>query len=131
MTKLIKKNKISHVSKIFSWKKKSTVYIGRFQPFHSGHEYLFKKGLESSGQVIFLVMDSYGIKKKNPFKFSQVKKNILKKLKKYKNKFLIIKIPVVKEVIYGRKVGYKIKKIQAPKNITSISATNIRKNLFK
>ena len=47
-------------------------------------------------------MDSYNINK-NPFKFKEVKRKIDKKLEKYKNS-IIIKIPVVSEVIYGRKV---------------------------
>ena len=65
---------------------------------------------------------------KNPFKFSFVKKRIEKSLKEYRDKFIIIKIPVVSEVVYGRKVGYKIRKIKLSQNIEKISATNIRKN---
>ena len=47
-------------------------------------------------------------------------------LKNYENKFLIIKVPVISEVVYGRKVGYKISKIKLSKNIENISATKIR-----
>lgn len=50
-------------------------------------------------------MDSYGINKKNPFKFSYVKKKFLEKISfEFKGRYKIIKIPVVKSVIYGRKV---------------------------
>ena len=42
-----------------------------------------------------------------------------------------MKIPVVSEVIYGRKVGYKIRKIKLNKKIEKISATNIRNNIYK
>ena len=56
-------------------------------------------------------MDSYGVNKKNPYKFNFVKNKINQALKEYKDKFIIIKIPVVSSLIYGRKVGYKIKKI--------------------
>jgi cytidyltransferase-like protein len=115
----------------FSWKKKSSIYIGRFQPFHTGHENLFKRGIKSSGQVVFLVMDSYKFNKKNPFTFSEVKKNISRKLVKYKNQFIVINIHMVIEIIYGRKVGYKIKKIKLSKKLESISATKIRRSLFK
>ena len=52
---------------------------------------------------------------KNPFKFKEVKRKIDKKLEKYKNKYNY-KIPVVSEVIYGRKVGYKINKYNIGKN---------------
>jgi hypothetical protein len=33
----------------------------------------------------------------------------------------------VSSVVYGRKVGYKIRKIKLPPNIEKISATKIRK----
>tara|TARA_B110001452_G_C15058715_1_gene369619 strand:- start:12 stop:368 length:357 start_codon:yes stop_codon:yes gene_type:complete len=113
----------------FNWKKKTAIYIGRFQPFHLGHKKLFLKALKSSNQVCILVMDSQGINKKNPYSFNLVKKKIIEGLKKYKKKFIIIKIPVVSSVVYGRKVGYKIKKIDLPLNIEKISATKIRKKI--
>ena len=117
------------MKKNFNWKKKTSIYIGRFQPFHTGHEKVFVQALKKNNQVAILVMDSYKINKKNPFQFSYVKKKINDKLKKYKNKFIIIKIPVVGHVVYGRKVGYKISKISLSKKIEAISATKIRKSI--
>ena len=67
-------------------------------------------------------MDSHNINKKNPYSFNYVKKKILKELQEYKKNFIIIKIPVVSSVVYGRKVGYKIRKIKLPSNIEKISA---------
>ena len=114
---------------MFNWKKKTGIYIGRFQPFHAGHKKLFENIIKKNSQVAILVMDSHNINKKNPLKFTNVKKNIIRSLKEYKNKFIIIKIPVVAEVVYGRKVGYKIRKAKLPRAIESISATKIRKNI--
>ena len=114
----------------FDWKKKSGVYIGRFQPFHDGHKKVFLNILKKNTQVTILVMDSFGINKKNPFKFPYVKKNIKKMLKEYESKYIIIKIPVVSEVVYGRKTGYKIRNVKLSKKIESISATKIRKSFF-
>lgn len=114
----------------FNWKTKTAIYIGRFQPFHEGHRQLFIKTIKKNKQVAILVMDSYGINKKNPFRFSYVKKKINKALIKYKKKFIIIKVPVVSEIVYGRKVGYKIRRINLSKKIQNISATKIRHNLF-
>ena len=51
-------------------------------------------------------------------------------MKEYEGKYTIIKIPVVSEVVYGRKTGYKIRNVKLSKKIESISATKIRKNLF-
>ena len=114
----------------FDWKKKSGVYIGRFQPFHDGHKKMFLNILKKNAQVTILVMDSFGINKKNPFKFSYVEKIIKKNLKEYEGKYTIIKIPVVSEVVYGRKTGYKIRNVKLSKKIESISATKIRRSLF-
>ena len=110
----------------FNWKKKTAVYIGRFQPFHEGHKNIFLKALKSSKQVCILVMDSHNINKKNPYSFSYVKKKINKELYEFKNSFIIIKIPVVSSVVYGRSVGYKIKRIKLSKDLEKISATKIR-----
>mgnify|MGYP001232617442 FL=1 len=116
--------------KKFDWRQKTAIYIGRFQPFHDGHKNIFLKALKNNKQVCILVMDSFNINKKNPFKFSTVKKNIVNALRKYKKNFIILKIPVVSEVVYGRKVGYRITKINLPKKVEKISATNIRKKIF-
>lgn len=114
---------------MINWKKKTSIYIGRFQPFHKGHKEVFIKSLKKNNQVAILVMDSFNINKKNPLTFRQVSKKIRNTLKEYKNKFIIIKIPVVGHVVYGRKVGYKISKIKLNKKIESISATKIRNKI--
>jgi len=49
-------------------------------------------------------MDSYKINKKNPYNFNIIKIKITGALKVYKDKFIIIKIPVVSSVVYGQKV---------------------------
>ena len=112
---------------MFNWKKKTGIYIGRFQPFHDGHKHLFENVLKKNTQVAILVMNSHNINKKNPLEFSIVKKNKIRSLKEHKGKFIVIKIPVVSEVVYGRKVGYKIRKVKLSKEIENISATKIRK----
>ena len=115
----------------FGWKKKTCIYIGRFQPFHDGHKALFLKALKKYKQVCFLVMDSHGLDNKNPYSFLKVSRIIHSNLKGYKKKYKIIKIPPIKSLVYGRKVGYKIERIKLKKNIEKISATNIRKKLYK
>ena len=115
---------------MFNWKYKTAIYLGRFQPFHNGHQKLFENALKKNNQVAILVMDSFNVNKKNPFKFREVKRKICNQLKKYKNKYVIIKVPVISEIVYGRNVGYKIRKVTLPKHIEKISATKIRNKIF-
>ena len=119
------------MKKNFSWKRKTAIYIGRFQPFHEGHKKVFLNTLKKNNQIAILVMDSYKINSKNPYTFSYVKKQINLALKSYENKYIIIKIPVVSEVVYGRKVGYNFRRVKLSKSIEKISATKIRKKLKK
>ena len=71
-------------------------------------------------------MDSFGTNNKNPYKYPYVKRQINIALKNYKKKYIIIKVPVISEVVYGRKVGYKIRKINLSRKVENISATKIR-----
>ena len=36
----------------FNWKKKTAIYIGRFQPFHDGHKSMFLKKLRVHLKII-------------------------------------------------------------------------------
>ena len=102
--------------------------LGRFQPWHLGHKKLFEKALSFAGQVNIQVKNVWKIGD-NPFNFTQIKRLIFKDLKAFKNRIKITSAPNISQIIYGRKVGYKIKKINLPKNIQMISATKIRKKM--
>jgi len=107
---------------------KTAQMLGRFQPWHKGHQLLFKKILKKADQIIIMVKDVHGLGD-NPFTFKKVRSNINKALKKYKKKYKIILVPNITHICYGRKVGYKIEKVNLNSKIHKISATKIRKNL--
>ena len=115
---------------MFNWNKPTALMLGRWQPWHDGHQMLFEKSLEKTGQVIIMVRDTPR-DDSNPFNFEDVKTRIEKALSKFKGKFEIIKVPNITNICYGRGVGYKIEEIVLPKQIQEISATNIRKQLLK
>ena len=117
------------MKKKFNWREKTFLYPGRFQPFHKGHEKILESLFKKKYQVAILVMDSYKFNKKNPLTFNEVTFRINKSLKKYKEQYIIIKVPIIHTIVYGRKVGYKFKKIKLSKNLEKISATSIRKKL--
>jgi len=102
--------------------------LGRFQPWHLGHKKLFEKALTFASQVNIQVKNVWKIGD-NPFNFNQIKKLIIKDLKDFKNRIKITSASNISHIVYGRKVGYEIKKISLPRSIQMISATNIRKKM--
>ena len=84
--------------------------LGRWQPWHDGHQKLFEETLKKTGQVNIMVRDVKGVDD-NPFDFETVKKNILEALKDYKNRIQVTLVPNITNICYGRGVGYKIEEI--------------------
>lgn len=116
--------------------------LGRWQPWHTGHTALFKKALTLTGQVVIMVRDVGGIVGKdagggrtmtqddNPFGELQVVENIEKGLEKegYHNghEYVIICVPNIVDISYGRGVGYTFTEHDLGEEIHQISATKIR-----
>ena len=100
--------------------------LGRWQPWHAGHQKLFEEILKKTGQVNIMVRDVKGVDD-NPFDFETVKKNIEDRLNpEFKGQFKIMMVPNITNICYGRGVGYKIEEIELSKEIQEISATKIR-----
>ena len=107
-------------------KKPTAQMLGRWQPWHDGHQELFREILKKTGQVNIMVRDVQGVED-NPFDFETVKKNIEDKLNpEYEGMFKISLVPNITNICYGRKVGYKIEEIVLDEKIQEISATKIR-----
>ena len=112
----------------YKWdnKKPTAQMLGRWQPWHEGHQKLFEEIIKKTGQVLIMVRDVQGVGD-NPFNFDTVKKNIEEKLNPlYQGKFKIVLVPNITNICYGRGVGYKIEEIVLPENVQKISATKIR-----
>jgi hypothetical protein len=100
--------------------------LGRWQPWHDGHTALFERAVAKTGQVCVMVRDCQGWGD-NPFGFQEVERNIHKALSlHFTGKYTVQRVPNIVEIVYGRKVGYKITEEHLPENIESISATAIR-----
>ena len=100
--------------------------LGRWQPWHGGHQKLFEEILKKTGQVNIMVRDVKGVDD-NPFDFETVKKNIEDRLNpEFEGHFKIMMVPNITNICYGRGVGYKIEEIVLSKEIQEISATKIR-----
>ena len=100
--------------------------LGRWQPWHAGHQKLFEETLKKTGQVNIMVRDVKGVDD-NPFDFETVKKNIEDRLNpEFEGQFKVMMVPNITNICYGRGVGYKIEEIELSKEIQEISATKIR-----
>ena len=123
---------------MFDWKKPTVQMLGRWQPWHEGHQELFKRCVKKTGQVIIQVRDVYGVsggkgQDDNPFNWDEVCSNIQNGLSKdnYKRgkEYEIMLVPNIVNITYGRGVGYVFEEEVFEDTVTQISATNIRKKL--
>ena len=124
---------------MFDWKKPTVEMLGRWQPWHDGHTELFKRALAKTGQVCIMYRDVGGVhagvegQDDNPFQFEEVKKNIILGLAPHGfeegNQYVVIKVPNIIDISYGRGVGYTFTEHDLGEKIHKISATNIRKDM--
>ena len=113
--------------------------LGRWQPWHSGHTELFKRCHAITGQVAIMIRQVPEKREANsrvpgqddnPFNIETVKENISAELFMHgftiDEDYIIMVVPNIVDISYGRGVGYTFTEHQFDKNITDISATNIR-----
>ena len=100
---------------MFDWKKPTVQLLGRWQPWHDGHQELFKRALKKTGQVVIQVRDVQGVSAgmghtDNPFDWDLVCENISTGLSKdgFKRgvEYEIMLVPNIVNITYGRGVGY-------------------------
>ena len=123
---------------MFDPKKPTVQMLGRWQPWHQGHQELFKRCVAKTGQVIIQVRDVEGAsggagQNDNPFSWKEVCKSIEDGLKKddYERgiDYEIMLVPNITNITYGRNVGYVFEEESFDDEISSISATKIRDDL--
>jgi cytidyltransferase-like protein len=104
----------------------TALFIGRYQPFHAGHQRLIEEGLRRVGQVCIAVRDTHGIDEKNPLPFFAVKQRIETALSAHAGRFVVVPLPNITNVFYGRDVGYAVERIELDATTETISATKLR-----
>ena len=109
---------------------KRALFIGRWQPLHPGHKWLFNQKLEQGIPILIAVRDT-PVNESNPFTTEEVIANLEKEYMKdvKSGNVKIISIPDIESVKYGRGVGYEINEYVPPKRIGEISATKLREAL--
>jgi hypothetical protein len=114
---------------IFDPRKPTALFLGRYQPFHEGHRALIAAGLERVGQACIAVRNTQGIDANNPFDFEYVRARIEHGLKEFQGRFVVVSVPNITNVFYGREVGYTIERIDLDATTERVSATDARRKL--
>lgn len=113
---------------MFDYKKPTVQMLGRYQPWHAGHRELFKRAIAKTGQVAIMIRDV-----DEHFNFQEVRARIIDDLFVcgYEEgvDYLVMRVPNIVNITYGRDVGYKIEQEHLGEEIESISATKIRKEM--
>jgi hypothetical protein len=112
---------------LHDWRKPTTLMLGRYQPWHEGHHALYAEAGKRTDQVMLGVRDTQGTSPKDPLTFDEVKGYIAKD--SVMDRAMIIKVPNITNIVYGRDVGYKVEQVKLGDEIEAISATQKRKEM--
>ena len=112
---------------LHDWSAPTTLMLGRYQPWHEGHHALYKEAGKRTDQVLLGVRNTYNTSEKDPLKFDQVKEYIAKD--EFMDGALVLRLPNITNIVYGRDVGYKIEQVDLGADIHAISATKKRREL--
>ena len=111
---------------------KYSMYIGRWQPWHGGHRWLIDQRLNEGKKVCIAVRDVEPSEDQH-WTADEIIQNVKEQLyfEVTEDKVIIIKIPDIESVNYGRGVGYDIIEHVPPTEIEQVSATKIREQMRK
>ena len=111
---------------------KRALFIGRWQPLHDGNRWLFAQKLEADEPILIAVRDT-PVSDSDPFTTAEVITSLEEEYAEEvaSGMVKVISIPDISSVNYGRGVGYEINEFVPPEDVSSISATEIRKSLKK
>lgn len=113
-----------------SSRQNASLFVGRWQPFHTGHRALIESVLKKGKPIVVAIRDTE-LNPENPYTTSERWNMIQRALKKYGELVKIIVMPDIDEICYGRNVGYKIREIKLSSKKQEVSGTAIRKDTLK
>jgi hypothetical protein len=107
--------------------KKYALYIGRWQNWHKGHEWLINQQLQK-GKNVWVAIRDVEVDENNPKTAQEVFQMLIQEpfFNENFNKILLSIIPDIESVNYGRGVGYDVIYHEPPTDIGQISGTAIR-----
>jgi phosphopantetheine adenylyltransferase len=112
--------------------RKYAMYIGRWQNWHNGHEWLINQQL-TKGKDVWIAIRDVPEDENNPKSAHRVMLDLLEEpfIQQNSDKILISIIPDIESVNYGRGVGYDVIYHEPPTDVATISGTAIRTGHMK
>ena len=113
-------------------KKKYALFIGRWQNWHKGHEWLIRQQYDQ-GKNVWLAIRDVEVDKNNPKSAESIFANLVVELSVMisSGRLKISIIPDIESVNYGRGVGYDVIYHEPPADVAVISGTAIRTGHMK
>ena len=94
--------------------KKYSLFIGRWQPFHLGHDFIIRQALDE-GKSVWIAIRDTPITEWDPYTAQERLEMISAH---YAEEDVVVTIvPDIESVNIGRKVGYDVNRYDAPENI--------------
>ncbi len=111
---------------------KYSMFIGRWQAWHKGHQWLIDQRLKEGKNVLICIRDCVP-DKDNPFTSEEVYDMLSRELSDYirVEQVKLMIVPDIESINYGRGVGYDVIEHTPPTEIGEISATKIREQYKK
>jgi len=105
-----------------------SLFIGRYSPLHEGHIKLLRKVLDDEEKKICIGVRDTPIAPENPFsveeRFVMLREEFGKEIEQ--GNVVLLEMPDIGEVCYGRNVGWGIRRVRLSDQIEEISASKIR-----
>jgi phosphopantetheine adenylyltransferase len=107
--------------------KKYAMYVGRWQNWHKGHEWLLNQQLEK-GKDVWVAIRNVETDENNPKTAQQVMMDLAEEpfFNENSHRINISIIPDIESINYGRGVGYDVIYHEPPEDVAKISGTSIR-----
>ena len=111
---------------------KYSMFIGRWQPWHDGHQWLINQRIKEGKNICIAIRDVEP-NENQPWTPQEVEQNLNKRFANEiaNGSIKVVIIPDIESVNYGRGVGYEIIEHVPPTQVEKISATKIRKQMRK
>jgi nicotinamide mononucleotide adenylyltransferase len=104
------------------------MFIGRYQAPHKGHMTIFDEYL-SKGEPVLIAIRDVEPDENNPLTAQEVLQ-VWVQIYASNPLVKIIIVPDIASVNYGRGVGYEVNEIKVSKQVSNVSATEIRRQII-